>query len=84
MSCSQNGKFSYGYASSPGKRSSMEDFYETRIDGVEGEVVGLFGVFDGNSSTLFPPPDWNKVPELEKTRKIQILICLYVLELNVI
>ncbi|KAL3633421.1 putative protein phosphatase 2C 59 [Castilleja foliolosa] len=45
---SQNGKFSYGYASSPGKRSSMEDFYETRIDGVNGEVVGLFGVFDGH------------------------------------
>lgn len=50
MLCSQNGKFSYGYASSLGKRSSMEDFYETRIDGVDGEVVGLFGVFDGNSS----------------------------------
>ena len=32
---SHNGKFSYGYASSPGERSSMEDFYETRIDGVE-------------------------------------------------
>ncbi|KAJ8617055.1 hypothetical protein MRB53_013241 [Persea americana] len=45
---SQNGKFSYGYASSPGKRSSMEDFYETRIDAVGGEVVGLFGVFDGH------------------------------------
>ncbi|XP_051119347.1 probable protein phosphatase 2C 59 isoform X2 [Andrographis paniculata] len=45
---SENGKFSYGYASSPGKRSSMEDFYETRIDGVDGEVVGLFGVFDGH------------------------------------
>ncbi|KAG5048341.1 hypothetical protein JHK85_009444 [Glycine max] len=45
---SHNGKFSYGYASSPGKRSSMEDFYETRIDGVEGEIVGLFGVFDGH------------------------------------
>lgn len=44
---SHNGKFSYGYASSPGKRSSMEDFYETRIDGVDGEIVGLFGVFDG-------------------------------------
>ena len=44
---SQNGRFSYGYASSPGKRSSMEDFYETRIDGVDGEIVGLFGVFDG-------------------------------------
>ncbi|KAG6389586.1 hypothetical protein SASPL_151057 [Salvia splendens] len=38
---SQNGKFSYGYASSPGKRSSMEDFYETRIDGVDGEVPSL-------------------------------------------
>ena len=25
----------------------MEDFYETRIDGVDGELVGLFGVFDG-------------------------------------
>ncbi|GMH07957.1 hypothetical protein Nepgr_009797 [Nepenthes gracilis] len=45
---SQNGKFSYGYASFPGKRSSMEDFYETRIDGVDGEIVGLFGVFDGH------------------------------------
>ncbi|KAF7830382.1 putative protein phosphatase 2C 59 [Senna tora] len=45
---SQNSKFSYGYASSPGKRSSMEDFYETRIDGVDGEIVGLFGVFDGH------------------------------------
>lgn len=32
----------------PGKRSSMEDFYDTRIDGVDGETVGLFGVFDGN------------------------------------
>lgn len=49
---SQNGKFSYGYASSPGKRSSMEDFYETRIDGVEGEIVGLFGVFDGTCLSI--------------------------------
>lgn len=49
---SQNGKFSYGYASSPGKRASMEDFYETRIDGVDGEIVGLFGVFDGASLSL--------------------------------
>ena len=49
---SQNAKFSYGYASSPGKRSSMEDFYETRIDGVDGEIVGLFGVFDGISYSL--------------------------------
>lgn len=51
LTCSQNGKFSYGYASSAGKRSSMEDFFETRIDGVDGEIVGLFGVFDGISLT---------------------------------
>jgi hypothetical protein len=25
----------------------MEDFYETRVDDVDGETVGLFGVFDG-------------------------------------
>ncbi|KAK4401102.1 putative protein phosphatase 2C 59 [Sesamum angolense] len=36
---SQNGKFTYGYASSQGKRSSMEDYYDTRIDGVDGEMV---------------------------------------------
>ncbi|KAK7302957.1 hypothetical protein RJT34_13854 [Clitoria ternatea] len=45
---SQNGKFSYGYASFPGKISSMEDFYETGIDGVDGEIVSFFGVFDGH------------------------------------
>ncbi|KZV31683.1 hypothetical protein F511_00487 [Dorcoceras hygrometricum] len=48
---SQNGKFSYGYASAPGKRSSMEDFYETRIDGVDGAIIGLFGVFDGHGGS---------------------------------
>lgn len=50
--CSQNGKFSYGYASSPGKRSSMEDFFEARIDCVDEEIVGLFGVFDGMNLVL--------------------------------
>ncbi|XP_066349799.1 probable protein phosphatase 2C 45 [Miscanthus floridulus] len=45
---SQNGKFSYGYASFPGKRASMEDFYETKIDCVDGQIIGLFGVFDGH------------------------------------
>ncbi|KAI4376215.1 hypothetical protein MLD38_014002 [Melastoma candidum] len=45
---SHDGRFSYGYASSLGKRSSMEDFYEARIDNVDGEIVGLFGVFDGH------------------------------------
>ncbi|KAF3777114.1 putative protein phosphatase 2C 59 [Nymphaea thermarum] len=45
---SEDRKFSYGFASSPGKRSTMEDFYETKIAGVDGEIVGLFGVFDGH------------------------------------
>ncbi|XP_071691546.1 probable protein phosphatase 2C 59 [Rutidosis leptorrhynchoides] len=48
---SADSKFSYGYASSLGKRSSMEDFYETRIEYVDGEMVGLFGVFDGHGGT---------------------------------
>jgi len=25
----------------------MEDFYEARIDDVDGEKVGMFGVYDG-------------------------------------
>ncbi|XP_062218207.1 probable protein phosphatase 2C 10 [Phragmites australis] len=45
---SVNGRFSYGYASSPGKRASMEDFYEARIDEIDGETVGFFGVYDGH------------------------------------
>ncbi|KAJ3676874.1 hypothetical protein LUZ60_002598 [Juncus effusus] len=45
---SENGKFSYGYASSPGKRGSMEDFLETRIHLIDNQLVGLFGVFDGH------------------------------------
>ena len=32
----------------------MEDFHETRVDGVDGETVGLFGVFDGK---MQPIPD---------------------------
>jgi len=48
LSNSENGRFSYGVASSPGKRASMEDFYEARIDDVDGEKVGMFGVYDGH------------------------------------
>jgi len=25
----------------------MEDFYEARIDDIDGEKVGMFGVYDG-------------------------------------
>jgi hypothetical protein len=59
---SQDGKFGYGYASSPGKRSSMEDFYETRIDGVNGEMVGLFGVFDGIFQSCFMMQNFLMLP----------------------
>lgn len=34
-----------------GKRASMEDFYETRISEVEGQMVAFFGVFDGHGGS---------------------------------
>ncbi|KAJ0085125.1 hypothetical protein Patl1_08185 [Pistacia atlantica] len=43
----RSAKFSYGYSSFRGKRASMEDFYETRISEVDGQMVAFFGVFDG-------------------------------------
>ena len=49
LSGSRNGRFSYGYSSFKGKRSSMEDFFETRISEVDGQMVAFFGVFDGKS-----------------------------------
>lgn len=49
LSGSQNGRISYGYSSIKGKRSSMEDFFETRVSEVDGQMVGFFGVFDGMS-----------------------------------
>ncbi|XP_015575386.1 probable protein phosphatase 2C 11 [Ricinus communis] len=48
LSGSRTAKFSYGYSSFKGKRSSMEDFYETRISEVDGQMVAFFGVFDGH------------------------------------
>ncbi|XP_057468800.1 probable protein phosphatase 2C 11 isoform X1 [Actinidia eriantha] len=47
----KNGRFSYGYSSFKGKRSSMEDFYETRISEVDGQMVAFFGVFDGHGGS---------------------------------
>lgn len=46
---SPNGRIAYGYASHQGGHSYMEDFYEIRFEGVGGELVGLFGVFDGHA-----------------------------------
>ncbi|KAH7441222.1 hypothetical protein KP509_03G029400 [Ceratopteris richardii] len=44
-------KCSYGYASSRGKRSTMEDCYEARFAQVDGCTIGLFGVFDGHGGS---------------------------------
>ncbi|KAF9599750.1 hypothetical protein IFM89_001696 [Coptis chinensis] len=44
----RNGRFSYGYSTFKGKRSSMEDYYETRISEIDGQMVAFFGVFDGH------------------------------------
>ncbi|XP_010260464.1 PREDICTED: probable protein phosphatase 2C 11 isoform X2 [Nelumbo nucifera] len=48
---SRNGRFSYGYSSFKGKRASMEDFYETSISEVDGQMVAFFGVFDGHGGS---------------------------------
>nr|KJB29101.1 hypothetical protein B456_005G084400 [Gossypium raimondii] len=48
---SRAAKFSYGYSSFKGKRPSMEDFYETRISEVDGQMVAFFGVFDGHGGS---------------------------------
>ncbi|ONK77424.1 uncharacterized protein A4U43_C02F6380 [Asparagus officinalis] len=47
----KNGRFSYGYSTFKGKRASMEDFYETRISEVDGQMVAFFGVFDGHGGS---------------------------------
>ncbi|WVY92701.1 hypothetical protein V8G54_031789 [Vigna mungo] len=49
-------RFSYGYSSFKGKRSSMEDFFETTISEVDGQMVAFFGVFDGSSYCLTSVP----------------------------
>ncbi|KAK1323599.1 putative protein phosphatase 2C 11 [Acorus calamus] len=47
----KSGRFSYGYSSFQGKRPSMEDFFETRISEVDGQMVAFFGVFDGHGGS---------------------------------
>uniref|UniRef100_A0A803L727 protein-serine/threonine phosphatase n=1 Tax=Chenopodium quinoa TaxID=63459 RepID=A0A803L727_CHEQI len=44
----RNVRFSYGYSTFKGKRSSMEDYFETKISEVGGQMVAFFGVFDGH------------------------------------
>ncbi|XP_021760936.1 probable protein phosphatase 2C 11 [Chenopodium quinoa] len=44
----RNVRFSYGYSTFKGKRGSMEDYFETKISEVGGQMVAFFGVFDGH------------------------------------
>eukprot|EP00878_Enallax_costatus_P013420 GHUV01014034.1.p1 GENE.GHUV01014034.1~~GHUV01014034.1.p1 ORF type:complete len:277 (+),score=54.61 GHUV01014034.1:429-1259(+) len=48
--CRPDGKVSYGFSLLRGKRSTMEDFHHAKftIDPKSGQIVGLFGVFDGH------------------------------------
>lgn len=45
-----DGKVAFGYSLFRGKRSNMEDFHQAQFktEPKSGEVVGLFGVFDGH------------------------------------
>ncbi|PON31536.1 Protein phosphatase [Trema orientale] len=48
---SRSARFSYGFSSFKGKRASMEDFFETSISEVDGQMVAFFGVFDGHGGS---------------------------------
>ncbi|KAH9572848.1 hypothetical protein CY35_02G173300 [Sphagnum magellanicum] len=48
---SENMKFSYGYSSLRGRRTSMEDFHDAKSSKVGDQVIGLFGVFDGHGGS---------------------------------
>ncbi len=45
----ENKKFRYGYSMLRGKSASMEDFLATQIPMIDGQAIGLFGVFDGHN-----------------------------------
>jgi protein phosphatase 1L len=45
----ENIKFVYGYEMLRGRSASIEDFFCVRIPRVNGQAIGLFGVFDGHN-----------------------------------
>ncbi|EXB37659.1 putative protein phosphatase 2C 11 [Morus notabilis] len=51
LSGSRSARFSYGFSSFKGKRASMEDFFETSISEIDGQMVAFFGVFDGHGGS---------------------------------
>jgi protein phosphatase 1L len=48
---SENIKFSFGFSRLHGKMGSIEDFLETKISNVDGQVIAFFGVFDGHNGS---------------------------------
>ncbi|KAA8540019.1 hypothetical protein F0562_026711 [Nyssa sinensis] len=48
---SEDGKLSCGYSSFRGKRASMEDFYDVKTSKIDGQIVCLFGIFDGHGGS---------------------------------
>ncbi|KAI3712520.1 hypothetical protein L1987_71078 [Smallanthus sonchifolius] len=48
---SEDGKLSCGYSSFRGKRASMEDFYDIKTCKINGQMVCLFGIFDGHGGS---------------------------------
>jgi len=48
---SEDGKLSCGYSSFRGKRASMEDFFDLKTAKIDGEMVCMFGIFDGHGGS---------------------------------
>ncbi|KAL8467028.1 hypothetical protein ACS0TY_035925 [Phlomoides rotata] len=48
LSGDRKARIGYGYSTFKGKRASMEDYFEIRVSEVDGQMVALFGVFDGH------------------------------------
>ncbi|XP_059304649.1 probable protein phosphatase 2C 76 isoform X1 [Lycium ferocissimum] len=48
---SEDGRLSCGYSSFRGKRATMEDFYDIKTSKVDGQIVCLFGIFDGHGGS---------------------------------
>ncbi|TYH05821.1 hypothetical protein ES288_A08G111200v1 [Gossypium darwinii] len=48
---SEDGKLSYGYSSFRGKRATMEDFYDIKTSKINGQMVCMFGIFDGHGGS---------------------------------
>ncbi|XP_059304651.1 probable protein phosphatase 2C 76 isoform X2 [Lycium barbarum] len=47
----RDGRLSCGYSSFRGKRATMEDFYDIKTSKVDGQIVCLFGIFDGHGGS---------------------------------